>query len=83
MGQSNSDKHWPRPTTTRHCWIKSRDRLTPPVQGYVLEWRRHSYRYTALVIYLEPAGRIVQEWLPLEQLAPVRPRPTDLPRDSY
>lgn len=82
MGQSRRDKEWPRPSTTRHCWIKSADNLSAPTQGFVLLWTRHSYRWSALVVYVVD-GRIVQEWMPKERLAPVRPRPTDLPRDSY
>ena len=52
--------------------------LTPPVQGLVLGWRRHSYRWSALVVTVRVEnGRpvVVQEWVPAERLRPVRSDP--------
>ncbi len=49
------------------------------MQGLVLDWRRHSYRWSALVVTVrvEQGGRpvVVQEWLPAERLKPVRSDP--------
>lgn len=48
-----------------------------PRPGLVLDWRRHSYRWTALVVtvQLESGARVVQEWVPAERLRPVRSDP--------
>lgn len=52
-----------------------------PVQGYVVEFRRQSYRWTALVqtAAADEEGRAVstQTWLPIERLIPVRSDPND------
>jgi hypothetical protein len=51
----------------------------PPLQGFVLEWRRHSYRWSALVIIatVDADGHqtTILEWLPAEQLTPVKSDP--------
>ena len=60
MGQRKIDKEWPAPRNTRHVWGLGDDRLTPPVQGLVVGWRRHSYRWSALVVRVDeaaPGGR--------------------------
>lgn len=75
MGMRNKDKTWPRPDVIRHVWIKSERKFYPPEQGFVLEWRRHSYHWTALVLYVPEPGRYVQEWIPRERLAPVKSEP--------
>jgi hypothetical protein len=50
------------------------------VQGYVLEWRRHSYRWNGLVLIsgTDDQGRptAAQQWLPAERL-PVRSDPNN------
>jgi hypothetical protein len=55
-------------------------------QGFVVAWRRHSYRYTALVTYVDqtPDGQdqLVQRWIPAEQLRPVRSDPNEAIRYS-
>lgn len=74
MGQSRWDKEWPRPRHTRHVWVI--DEQTPlrmPHQGLVLEWRRHSYRWAALVAYVvlskeQQPQRVVTEWVPTTRL---------------
>ena len=49
------------------------------MQGYVLEWRSHSYRWTALVLVssVDEEGRptATQQWVPAERLTPVRSDP--------
>jgi hypothetical protein len=51
------------------------------VQGYVLEWRRHSYRRTALVLVSDTDDQdrptATQQWIPAERLAPVRSDPNN------
>lgn len=54
------DREWPRPRHTRHVWIRSESTLLPPTQGLVLEWRRHSYRWSALVQYVRNPGLLQQ-----------------------
>jgi len=49
------------------------------MQGLVLEWRRHSYRWSALVVtvYTDDHGQptVVQRWVPAEELVPVKSDP--------
>jgi hypothetical protein len=48
------------------------------VQGLVLDWRRHSYRWSALVVtvrLVEGRPVVVQEWVEVERLRPVRSDP--------
>jgi hypothetical protein len=33
----------------RFVYVLGEDRLTPPVQGLVIAWRRYSYKWSALV----------------------------------
>jgi len=58
------DKEWPRPRNTRHCCVLLG--RSAPVQGFVVAWRRHSYRYSALVAYVELTSdgqdQLVQRW---------------------
>ena len=79
MGSRHKDCEWPRPRHTRRVWIRNESKLLPPIQGFVLEWRRHSYRWSALVLYVREDGvsppKYVQEWLPAERLWPVTSNP--------
>ncbi len=83
VGQRRRDREWPRPRHTRHVWVRSESTLVPPVQGYVLEWRRQSYRWSALVLYTretpEASVEYVQQWLPAERLRPVKADPNERP----
>lgn len=79
MGRSKRDSTWAKPRLTRWVWVElaKADKVHPledPVQGLVLAWRRHSYRWSALVVWVDD-GRIVQEWIPAERLRPVRADP--------
>ncbi|MGI8457571.1 MAG: hypothetical protein ACR2LI_05615 [Propionibacteriaceae bacterium] len=78
MGQRR-ERGWPRPRTTRHVWVRLGGQLSPPVQGLVLEWRRHSYQWFALVMYVMETGEgghvYLQRWYPRDQLTPVRSDP--------
>jgi len=78
VGQNRRDKEWPTPRSTRFVWISQPGLQVPPVQGLVLDWRRHSYRWSALVVTVrtEDGGSVVvQEWVPAERLTPVRSDP--------
>ena len=79
MGSSRRDRLWPRPRSTRHVWIRSENSLIPPTQGLVLEWRRHSYKWSALVLYVkeekDSSPVYLQQWLPAERLWPVKSDP--------
>ena len=51
-----------------------------PVQGLVLDWRRYSYRWSALVVTVrtDDQGRpvVVHEWVEAERLRLVKATPT-------
>lgn len=83
MGQRKIDREWPPPRSTRHVWVIGADRLTPPVQGLVVAWSRHSYKWSALVVRVDEAGdgtMMIQSWLPMERLRPVRSDPNHVLR---
>ena len=52
----------------------------------MLDWRRRSYRWSALVVtVLEQDGRqtVVQEWVEAERLLPVKSDPNRRGLDGY
>jgi hypothetical protein len=74
-------ERWPIPRTTRHVWVLRDHRWEVPWQGYVIAWRRHSYKWSALVAYVDesdPERPLVQRWVPRDKLLPVRSAPEDL-----
>ena len=80
MGQRRPDRTWPVPRATRHVWVRLDD--TPhaaPTQGYVVEWRRHGYRWWASVVTVGPdehgRPRAEARWVEVERLTPVRSDP--------
>ncbi len=81
MGLSRKDRSWPTPRVTRHVWVRPDQPGAKPVQGYVLEWRRHSYRWSALVLTSSvddqdrPTSR--SQWVAAERLTPVRSDPNN------
>ena len=78
MGQNRKHREWPRPRTTRFVWVSQPGPQVPPIQGYVLDWRRQSYRWPALVATVRLDGSrsvVVQEWVYAERLRPVRSDP--------
>ncbi|WP_138443559.1 hypothetical protein [Sinomonas susongensis] len=81
MSRARRDRVWPRPRTTRHAWFKdSPEPGEPPRQVLVVAWRRHSYQWSALIIYCvdvqgSPDPVVVQRWVPAHQLRPVRADP--------
>jgi len=85
MGQRQADREWPKPRNTRHVWILGTGLHVPPVQGFVVAWNRHSYRWSALVVYVEQVDeleQLVQRWLPVDRLRPVRTDPNWVVRYS-
>ena len=69
-----------RPRNTRHVWVLGEDRLKPPTQK-VIAWRRRSHRWSALVVRVDESvveGRMIQYWLRIERLRPVRSDPNVL-----
>ena len=80
MGQTKKDRTWPlNLRQTRHVWIKQEGFKVPPVQGFVLHRRRHSYRWYAYVIWVDAEGRPTQDWVPYDRLSPVRSRDFQVP----
>lgn len=82
MGQRRLDRSWPVPRATRHVWVRFEDGPhAAPVQGYVLEWKRHSYRWWANVVAVtqDEHGRpqSLSRWVERERLTPVRSDPND------
>jgi hypothetical protein len=78
VGQNRKDREWPRPRHTRFVWVSQLGPQVPPVQGLVLDWRRHSYRWSALVVtvrLVEGRPVVVQEWVEVDRLRPVRSDP--------
>ena len=57
------------------------------MQGLVLDWRRHSYRWSALVVTVQTdaAGRprVMQEWIEAERLKPVLSDPNGRQLGDY
>lgn len=85
---ANGRKHesWLIPRTTRHVWVLREHRWLVPYQGFVLSWRRHSYKWSALVVYVagdDPETPVVQKWVPRERLLPVRSVPEDLLNNPF
>ena len=87
MGQCRKDREWPRSGHTRFVWVAQPGLQVPPVQGLVLGWRRHSYRWSALVVTVQgdEQGRpvVVQEWVEAERLRPVKADPNDRRLGGY
>ena len=69
------------PRVTRFVWVSSGSTLVPPQQGFVVDWRRHSYRWFALVLIVETPEKAPPltklQWLPVERLTPVMSNPND------
>lgn len=66
------DRTWPRPRHTRHCWVIQSGPHSPPVQGFVLDWRQNRRRrWEALVLYVPSDSAPVLDWVPIDKLGPV------------
>lgn len=86
MGQRRIEREWKPPRECRHIWIypERGDLTTQPKQGLIVAWRRYRYQWSALTISLDETvaeGRLVQEWLPVERLRPVRSDPNKILRN--
>lgn len=80
MGQRRVDRTWPIPRATRHVWVRlDEPPHAAPVQGYVLEWRWHSYQWFASVVTVgtdeQGRPRADVRWVEVERLTPVRSDP--------
>jgi hypothetical protein len=75
------------PRSTRFVWVAQPGPQVPPLQGLVLDWRRNSYRWTALVatVHLAEEGRppMGHEWVEAERLWPVRTDPNGRQFGNY
>lgn len=58
----------------RHVWATP-EHMRTAMPGLVLGWQKHDDQWEALVTYVMPRGRVVTEWLPREQLQPVKSQP--------
>lgn len=57
----------------RHCWVTGPEEDPGPWPGLVLEWRRDSGGWSALVVYVitaESLATTVQTWVPAAHLRP-------------
>ncbi|WP_109507343.1 hypothetical protein [Nocardioides speluncae] len=73
---------WPDYKPVRFVLIRRRMRWERPYQGLLVEWRRHSYRWFALVAFVDDDGAMVMRWLPADTLLPIEvdPNVLDKPR---
>lgn len=60
MRQRWIEREWPAPRNTRFVYVLGEDRLTAPVQGLVIAWSRHSYKWSALVCRVDNPGLLQQ-----------------------
>ena len=82
---SRRDK-WPAYRPTRHVLILRKRRFERPWQGYVVDWKHHSYRWEALVVYQDETldgAPLVWRWFPVEQLRPLYPDPNPRTEPTY
>lgn len=78
MSQPRRDRLYPRPRTTLHAWFLEGD--GPPRQVLILAWRSHSYKWQARITYSlpvkgDPEPAVIQRWVPMELLRPVKSDP--------
>lgn len=54
MSQRKKDRTWPqsRRKHTRHAWLRRPGLHEPPVQAFIIAWRRQSYRWQAYVVWV-------------------------------
>lgn len=58
----------------RHVWVRPGHGPTE-MPGLVLDWRRDEPgAWSARVVYVDPRGKVVMEWLPSDNLRPVQPQ---------
>lgn len=84
MNRPKRDK-WPAHEPTRFVFISHGTRFERPWQGFVIDWKRHGYKWSALVAYMDESDEdlpLVQRWFPLDELRPVTVDPNP-PRDEW
>lgn len=64
---------------TRHVWLRPALDVGDPVQGFVLDWRKHTAlaappTWEAHVVYVDRSDVTRIEWVPAMYLRPVDPR---------
>jgi len=60
-------------TQVRHCWVTGPVEDPGPWPGLILEWRRDTMGWSALVVYLiagESSATTIQTWMPQTHLRP-------------
>lgn len=81
VGGRKKDQRFPVPGTTRHVWLRAGPGRPEPVQAFVIEWKRFSYRWFAWCssLQVDDQGRPLLrcEWYEVEQLIPVRSDPNN------
>ena len=87
MNPGRRDRY-PFHNPTRWVFIM-RDHVSErPWQGYAVDWKRHSYKWSVLVVYVDDTidgDPLVQAWFPAERLRPasVDPNPREGLFGSY
>ena len=77
---------WPAYRPTRHVLILRKRRYERPWQGYVVDWKHHSYKWGALVVHQDETlegSPLAWKWFPVEQLRPMYPDPNPRTELNY
>ena len=77
---------WPAYRPTRHVLVLRQRPYERPWQGYIVDWKHHSYMWSALVVYQDETldgAPLVWKWFPVEQLWPLYPNPNPRSEPSY
>lgn len=82
MGKSRAERTWPRPTSTRHVWVRSRDLhpQQPPDQGLLVAWKKGTqlqWMAFVIVVCVRPGEDpvVVQRWVLARDVRPVAADP--------
>lgn len=84
MNRPKSDR-WPTHEPTRFAFVPREHRNMRPWQGYVVDFRRQSYRWEALVVYMDEDAEgspLIWKWWPIEKLRAAKVDP-NRPRDEW
>ena len=82
MNPSKRDR-WPDYVPSRHVLVLREHRFERPWQGYVVDWKRDSYKWSVLVVFMDESlegSPVLWKWFPLEKLRPLHPDPN--PRED-
>lgn len=84
MNRSQVRDVWGYPAVPRHVYVLSAEhRYARPCQGLAIDFKMTGKAWEALVTYVEETAdgktqRVVQAWVPIQQLLPVKSRADDL-----